>query len=49
MWANWAVLVTTLLSAVLLYLFRGRYKRLDIDLDISESEDPPYKYKRLNS
>ncbi|XP_078326632.1 solute carrier family 49 member 4 homolog [Crassostrea virginica] len=49
MWANWAVLVTTLLSAVLLYLFRGRYRRLDIDLDISESEDPPYKYKRLNS
>ena len=48
MWANWAVLVTTLLSAVLLYLFRGRYRRLDIDLDISES-DPPYKYKRLNS
>lgn len=39
MWLNWAVFVTSLLSVVVLYLFKEEYRRMDIDLPVSQSED----------
>lgn len=39
MWPNWAVLVTSILSVVALYVFREEYRRLDIDSPVNQSED----------
>ncbi|XP_052675131.1 solute carrier family 49 member 4 homolog isoform X2 [Crassostrea angulata] len=39
MWLNWAVFVTSLLSVVVLYLFKEEYRRMDIDLPVSQSKD----------
>ncbi|XP_048778320.2 solute carrier family 49 member 4 homolog isoform X2 [Ostrea edulis] len=38
MWPNWAVFVTSLLSVLVLYVFREEYRRLDIDLPIDQSD-----------
>ncbi|XP_052673531.1 solute carrier family 49 member 4-like [Crassostrea angulata] len=47
MWPNWAVFVTSLLSVVVLYLFKEEYRRLDIDLPVSQSEDSDPEHNRF--
>ncbi|XP_065930819.1 solute carrier family 49 member 4 isoform X2 [Magallana gigas] len=47
MWPNWAVFVTSLLSVVVLYLFKEEYRRMDIDLPVSQSEDSDPEHNRF--
>ncbi|XP_061165122.1 solute carrier family 49 member 4 homolog [Saccostrea echinata] len=49
MWPNWAIFVTSLLSVLVLAMFREEYRRLDIDIPISQSQDSESRINQSNT